>query len=75
MLHSTSSLIGNLFAIDCSNYQAISLLSAGYMVARALGAAPTIADSIIDQLAAPTDRASSAEEGPEQVMTRPRPGC
>ena len=36
----------------------------GYMVARALGAAPTIADSIIDQLAAPTDRASSADAGP-----------
>ena len=35
-------------------------------MARALGAAPTIADSIIDQLAAPTDRASSADAGPVQ---------
>ena len=44
---------------------------AGYMVARALGAAPTIADSIIDQLAAPMDRASSADAGPEQVTRQP----
>ena len=36
------------------------LCSAGYMVARALGAAPTIADAIIDQLASPTDTARDA---------------
>lgn len=30
---------------------------AGYMVARVLGAAPILADAVIDQLAAPSDKA------------------
>lgn len=34
--------------------------STGYMVARVLGAAPVLADAIIDQLAAPSDRATDA---------------
>ena len=33
---------------------------AGYMVARVLGAAPVLADAIIDQLAAPSDKATNA---------------
>lgn len=33
---------------------------AGYMVARVLGAAPVLADAIIDQLAAPSDKATHA---------------
>ena len=33
---------------------------AGYMVARVLGAAPVLADAIIDQLAAPSDKATDA---------------
>ena len=32
----------------------------GYMVARVLGAAPVLADAIIDQLAAPSDKATNA---------------
>lgn len=34
--------------------------STGYMVARVLGAAPVLADAIIDQLAAPSDKATNA---------------
>ena len=34
--------------------------NAGYMVARVLGAAPVLADAIIDQLAAPSDKATDA---------------
>lgn len=34
--------------------------STGYMVARVLGAAPVLADAIIDQLAAPSDKATDA---------------
>lgn len=41
------------------------------MVSRMLGAAPTIADAIIDQLARPTDKATAAGE-----LTAARPdGC
>lgn len=36
------------------------LSNAGYMVARVLGAAPVLADAIIDQLAAPSDKATDA---------------
>lgn len=34
--------------------------ASGFMVSRMLGVAPTIADSIVDQLSRPTDKASSA---------------
>ena len=36
------------------------VVHAGYMVARVLGAAPVLADAIIDQLAAPSDKAKHA---------------
>ena len=38
----------------------VHFCAAGYMVARALGAAPSIADSIIDQLSLSTDKARDA---------------
>ena len=38
--------------------------AAGYMVARVLGAAPVLADSIVDQLASSSDRAIDAGERP-----------
>jgi len=37
-------------------------VSAGFMVSRMLGVAPTIADAIIDQLSRPTDKATAAGE-------------
>lgn len=37
-------------------------LCAGYMVARMLGAAPSVADAIIEQLCAPTDADSKSRE-------------
>lgn len=43
------------------------LVLAGYMVARTLGGAPTLADAIVEQLYKPTDKASSTrtEPGPQ----------
>ena len=43
-------------------------LRAGYMVARVLGAAPILADAIIDQLAAPSDKAVDAGMSPMCYM-------
>jgi hypothetical protein len=39
------------------------LCHAGFMVSRMLGVAPTIADSIIEQLSKPCDKAVEAGEG------------
>lgn len=34
--------------------------STGFMVSRTLGAAPTVADAIIDQLSSPSDKANTS---------------
>eukprot|EP00879_Flechtneria_rotunda_P019312 GHRR01020282.1.p1 GENE.GHRR01020282.1~~GHRR01020282.1.p1 ORF type:complete len:228 (+),score=98.40 GHRR01020282.1:845-1528(+) len=59
-----------LCQVLCSSWQELRLhyslsalhlrLLAGFMVSRMLGAAPTIADAIIDQLASPGDKATAA---------------
>lgn len=44
--------------------------STGYMVARMLGTAPTVADTIVEQLSAPFDKASHAKgKQPDSVRT------